>query len=186
MTCDVIQKTLWRATVSVSWVTRILGVVWRGVVKELSAGPSTLLTTWIFGCNFVPKFGAVTGCSWLVARITSEAQVRSKTCPYEVCGGHSGTGTGVPVEYVRCPPSARWRQCSMLIHSCIPSTLRCRKTRLSSKIWGGIYSKALCSCLLAELCARTERCKFRRCNTLLLLAFHTMHWRLHRIDLVLL
>jgi hypothetical protein len=131
MTCDVIQKTLWRATVSVSWVTRILGVFWRGMVKEVSAGPNTLLTIWIFGCKFVPKFAAVTVCSRLVARFTSEAQVRSQTCPYEVCGGRSGTGTGVPLEYLLCPPSSRWRQCSMLIHSCIPSTWQCRKTWLS-------------------------------------------------------
>jgi hypothetical protein len=59
------------------------------------------------GCNFVPKFGAVTGYSRLVATFTSEAQARSQTCPYEVCGGRSGTGTGVPLEYLRYPPSAR-------------------------------------------------------------------------------
>lgn len=50
MTCDVIQKTLWRATVSVSWVTRILGV-WR---STFFAHNMNILG----GMNFVPKFGA--------------------------------------------------------------------------------------------------------------------------------
>jgi hypothetical protein len=139
------------------------------------------------GCNFVPKFGALTGCSRLVAIFTSEAQVRSQTCPYEVCGGRSGTGQVflwstcvVPRQHDDVSAPCWFIPVSRVRDSVV-------KYDFFSKIWGGIYSKVLCSCLLVELCAvRTESCKFRSCNTFLLLAFHTMHWRLHRIDLVLL
>ena len=46
----------------------------------------------------------MTGRDRLVSRFTSEAQVRSQTRPYEVCGGRSSTGTGVSLEYLALSP----------------------------------------------------------------------------------